>query len=90
MTVGRSERCKVSTRPRRLRRHGEQVAHPGLAARLAVLPPKLLSRCSRSMRLGDTVSSIEQAALAEFIVSGRLEPPVQGTSAFTISAAVMR
>ena len=51
---------------------------PGLGLAWLVLPPKLLEPVLQSMRLRrDTVSSIEQAALAEFILSGRLDRHVR-------------
>jgi GntR family transcriptional regulator/MocR family aminotransferase len=47
---------------------------PGLGLAWLVLPPKLLEPVLDTMRLRrDTVSSIEQAALADFIASGSLD-----------------
>jgi GntR family transcriptional regulator/MocR family aminotransferase len=51
---------------------------PGLGLAWLVLPPMLLEPVLDTMRLRrDTVSSIEQAALAEFIGSGRLDRHVR-------------
>ena len=51
---------------------------PGLGLAWLVLPPTLLEPVLDTMRVRrDTVSSIEQAALAEFIVSGRLDRHVR-------------
>jgi GntR family transcriptional regulator/MocR family aminotransferase len=51
---------------------------PGLGLAWLVLPPRLLEPVLETMRgRRDTVSSIEQAALAEFIASGRLDRHVR-------------
>jgi GntR family transcriptional regulator/MocR family aminotransferase len=51
---------------------------PGLALAWLVLPPSLLEPVLETMRLRrDAVSSIEQAALADFITSGRLDRHVR-------------